>query len=121
MSGVSGYQHFLAKLKRRGVFRAAALYGTVAFVAIEGADLVFPRLAFPEWAVTLVVWVALVGFPVALVLAWMYERTPDGLKATDPAQTVELEAIAAQPRRSRWPAGVAGAVMNDGEAGLLSE
>ncbi len=110
VSGTSGYQHFLAKLKRRGVFRAAALYGTVAFVAIEGADLVFPRLAFPEWSVTLVVWFALVGFPVALVLAWMYERTPDGLKTTDPAETVELEAIAAQPRRSRWPAGVAALV-----------
>jgi TolB-like protein/tetratricopeptide (TPR) repeat protein len=105
-----GYQHFLAKLKRRGVFRAAALYGTVAFVAIEGADLVFPRLSFPEWSVTLVVWLALVGFPLALILAWMYERTPDGLKATNPAQTVELEAIAAQPRRSRWPAGVAALV-----------
>ena len=38
-----------------------------------------------------------IGFPVALVLSWMYERTPEGLKATDPAQTVELEAIASQP------------------------
>ena len=107
MSSTQGYQHFLAKLKRRGVFRAAALYGTAAFVAIEGADLVFPRLAFPEWSVTLVVWVALVGFPVVLVLAWMYERTPEGLKPTDPAKTVELEAIATQPRRRRWPAGIA--------------
>ena len=67
VSGNPGYQHFLAKLKRRGVFRAAALYGTVAFIAIEGADLVFPRLAFPEWTITLVVWLALVGFPIALL------------------------------------------------------
>jgi len=110
LTGTSGYQHFLAKLKRRGVFRAAALYGTVAFVAIEGADLVFPRLAFPEWSVTLVVWVALFGFPVALVLAWMYERTPGGLKTTDPANTVELDAIASQPKRMRWPAGIAALV-----------
>ena len=62
MSGAPGYQRFLAQLKRRGVFRAAALYGTAAFVAIEGADLVFPRLAFPEWSVTMVVWAALIGF-----------------------------------------------------------
>ena len=110
MSGTPGYQFFLAKLKRRGVFRAAALYGTAAFVAIEGADLVFPRLAFPEWTVTLVVWLALVSFPVAVLLAWKYERTPEGLKSTDPAHTVELDAIAAQPRRSRWPAGVAALV-----------
>ncbi len=110
MSEASSYQRFLAKLKRRGVFRAAALYGTVAFVAIEGADLVFPRLAFPEWTVTLAVWLALIGFPVALILAWTYERTPEGLKTTDPAKTVELDAIAAQPRRSRWPAGIAALV-----------
>ena len=107
MTGTPGYQHFLAKLKRRGVFRAAALYGTAAFVAIEGADLVFPRLAFPEWTVTLVVWVALVGFPIALLLAWKYERTPEGMRSTDPAQTVELDAIASQPKRMRWPAGIA--------------
>ncbi len=110
MSGTSGYQHFLAKLKRRGVFRAAALYGTAAFVAIEGADLVFPRLAFPEWTVTGVVWLALIGFPIAILLAWKYERTPEGLKSTDPAETLELDAIAAQPRRTRWPAGVAALV-----------
>jgi serine/threonine-protein kinase len=56
------------------------------------------------------VWVALVGFPVALLLAWKYERTPAGLKSTDPAETLELDAIAAQPRRTRWPAGVAALV-----------
>lgn len=110
MTGTGGFQHFLAKLKRRGVFRAAALYGTVAFVAIEGADLVFPRLAFPEWTVTVVVWLALVGFPLAILLSWKYERTPEGLKSTDPAETIELDEIAAQPRRSRWPAGVAALV-----------
>jgi serine/threonine-protein kinase len=110
MSEASSYQRFLAKLKRRGVFRAAALYGTAAFVAIEGADLVFPRLAFPEWTVTLAVWLALVGFPIAIILAWKYEKTTEGLKATDPARTVELDAIAAQPRRSRWPAGIAALV-----------
>jgi TolB-like protein len=110
MSSTRGYQHFLAKLKRRGVFRAAALYGTAAFVAIEGADLVFPRLAFPEWTVTFVVWAALVGFPVALFLAWKYERTSEGLRTTNPAETLELQEIASQPRRRRWPAGIAALV-----------
>jgi len=110
VTGAAGYQRFLAKLKRRGVFRAAALYGTAAFVAIEGTDLVFPRLAFPEWAVTFVVWGALLGFPVVLVLAWAYEKTPDGMRQTDPAETAELDAIVAQPRRSRWPVGLAALV-----------
>jgi TolB-like protein len=110
LTGTPAYQRFLAKLKRRGVFRAAALYGTVAFVTIEASDLVLPRLAVPEWTVTLVVWVALIGFPIALVLAWMYEKTPDGMRATDPAEAAELDAIAAQPARRRWPAGLAALV-----------
>jgi len=110
VSSPAGYQRFLAQLKRRGVFRVAALYGTTAFVAIEGSDLVFPRLGFSEWTITLVVWVALAGFPFAMLLAWKYERTPEGMRSTDPAQTVELDAIVAQPRRSRWPAGVAALV-----------
>ena len=110
MPEVPSYQRLFARLKHRGVFQAAALYGTVAFVAIEASDLVFPRLAFPEWTVTVVVWLALIGFPIALILAWMYESTPDGLKATDPAEAAELDAIAAQPAGRRWPAGLAALV-----------
>ena len=110
MNGTPAYQRFLAKLKRRGVFRAAALYGTAAFVTIEASDLVLPRLAVPEWTVTLVVWIALIGFPIALMLAWTYEKTPEGLRATDPAETTELDAIVAQPARRRWPAGLAALV-----------
>jgi len=107
MSDMPSYQRLFARLKHRGVFRAAALYGTVAFVAIEASDLVLPRLALPEWTVTLVVWVALLGFPIAMILAWTYEKTPDGLKASDPAATAELDAIAAQSLHRRWPAGIA--------------
>jgi len=110
VSRAAGYQRFLAKLKRRGVFRLAAVYGATAFVTIEAADLVFPRLAFPEWTIVLVVWLVLLGFPVALVLAWAYEKTPDGMRPTDPAETAELDAMVAQPRRSRWPAGIAALV-----------
>ena len=110
VSGSPGDQRFLVNLKHRGVFRAAALYGTAAFVTIEASDLVLPRLAVPEWTVTLVVWVALMGFPIALVLAWTYEKTPEGLRATDPAETTELDAIAAQSARRRWPAGLAALV-----------
>lgn len=110
MSGTPAYKRFLAKLKHRGVFRAAALYGTVAFVAIEASDLVLPRLALPEWTVTLVVWIALIGFPIALILAWTYEKTPDGLRTTDPPGSAELDAIAAQSPGRRWPAGIAALV-----------
>jgi TolB-like protein len=106
-SSIPEYQRLFAEFKRRSVFRAAAVYGATAFLVIEAADLIFPRIPLPEWTVTLVVWLALLGFPVALGLAWVYERTPEGVKPTDPAETGELDAIAAQPARRRWPAGIA--------------
>ena len=104
---VPSYQRLFAEFKRRNVFRVAAVYGATAFVVIEAADLIFPRIPLPEWTIALVVWLALLGFPIAIALAWAYERTPEGVKQTDPAQTAELEAIAAQPGRRRWPAGIA--------------
>jgi TolB-like protein len=110
MSKASSYQRFFAELKRRNVFRVAAVYGATAFVTIEAADLVFPRIPLPEWTIALVVWLVLLGFPVALVLAWAYEKTPEGMRQTDPAESAELDAIVAQPRRTRWPAGIAALV-----------
>ena len=104
---VPAYQRLFAELKRRHVFRVAAVYGATAFVVIEAADLIFPRIPLPEWTVSLVVWLALLGFPIALVLAWAFERTPEGVRPTDPAATGELDAIVAQPARRRWPAGIA--------------
>ncbi|MCL7927928.1 MAG: tetratricopeptide repeat protein [marine benthic group bacterium] len=109
-SQVNDYRRLFAEFKRRSVFRVAAMYGATAFVLIEAADLIFPRIPLPEWTVTLVVWLALLGFPVALVLAWAYERTPEGVRQTDPLETAELDAIVAQPARRRWPAGIAALV-----------
>lgn len=106
----ASYQRLFAELKRRHVFRVAAVYGATAFVVIQAADVIFPRIPLPEWTISLVVWLALLGFPVALVLSWAYDRTPEGVRATDPADTAELEAIVSQPARRRWPAGLAALV-----------
>ncbi len=100
------YRTFLAELKRRHVFKVAAAYGATAFVVLQLADIVFPSMGLPEWALSLVVALSVAGFPLALVLAWAFEMTPDGVKRTDPAATGELEAIASQPRGVRWPAGL---------------
>ncbi len=110
MSGAPAYQRFFADLKRREVFRVAAVYGAAAFVVIQAADVIFPRIPLPEWTVSLVVWLAILGFPVAVALAWVYERTPEGLHRTDPAETHELESIVEQPPRRRWAAGLAALV-----------
>ncbi len=97
---------FLAELKRRKVFRVAAVYGVVAFVVLQVGDLVFPALLIPEWGYRLLAAFLFLGFPVALVLAWAFETTPGGLARTDPADTGEIAAIVAQPRSRRWPSGI---------------
>lgn len=106
MSSPHSYERFFAELKRRRVFRAAAAYGAAAFVAIQVADVVFPRIPLPEWTVSFVVWLAILGFLPALVLAWLFERADGGLRRTQPAPE-EIEAIVAQPAGRRWPAGLA--------------
>lgn len=69
---------FLAELKRRKVFRVAAVYAATAFAVLEAADLVLPRVGVPDWALNFLVVTVLAGFPIAVVLAWALELTPDG-------------------------------------------
>jgi len=99
----SGYQRLFADMKRRAVFKVAAVYGAVSFVVLQVADLIFPALDLPEWTLTFIVAVTALGFPIALVLAWAFETTPEGVRRTDPAARGELEAIVAQPVSRRWP------------------
>jgi TolB-like protein/tetratricopeptide (TPR) repeat protein len=71
------------ELKRRNVVRVALLYGAVAWVLIQIVDIVMPRLGIPEWGITLVIVLLGTGFPIALILAWAFELTPEGLKRTE--------------------------------------
>lgn len=72
-----------AELKRRNVFRVGAAYLVVGWLLIEVADTVFPRLGLPEWTVTFVIALLLLGLPVAVFLAWAFELTPEGMKRTE--------------------------------------
>jgi len=74
---------FFAELKRRNVYKVAVAYGIVAWLLIQVSDTVFPRLNLPDRAVTLVIVLLILGFPVALVLAWAFELTPEGIKRTE--------------------------------------
>lgn len=86
MSEVRSRAHsLLAEMKRRRVFRVAVAYGVVAWIVIQIADIVFPALHLPEWTTTLVVVLTLLGFPLALVLAWAYDITPEGVRRTGPS------------------------------------
>jgi adenylate cyclase len=74
---------FLTELKRRQVVRVALVYGATAFAILQAADLAFPRLGLPDWTVTFVLWLTILGLPVALVLSWVFELTPEGVRRTD--------------------------------------
>ena len=73
---------FWGELRRRNVFKVGVAYLIVAWLLIQVAGLVFPQLQLPAWAPTFVTVLLIIGFPVALVLAWAYEITPEGVKQT---------------------------------------
>src|SRR5438067_7784869 len=73
-------RNFFAELKRRNVYKVAVAYAVVAWLVIQIATQVFPFFEIPNWAVRLVVLLLILGFPVALILAWAFEITPEGIK-----------------------------------------
>ena len=75
---------FLAEIKRRRVGKVAIAYGAVAWAVTEAASVVLPALYVPEWAMTFLVIFLLVGFPIAMVLAWIFDVSPDGIERTEP-------------------------------------
>src|SRR2546430_8816985 len=76
-------RNFPAELKRRNVYKVAVAYAVVGWLVIQVSSTVLPTFHAPEWVIqTLVVLVAL-GFPIALVIAWAFELTPEGLKRTE--------------------------------------
>jgi TolB-like protein/Tfp pilus assembly protein PilF len=78
------FSRLLAELKRRHVYRAASVYAAVGFVILQAADVILPHVGVPEWALRLVVTLVILGFPVALVLAWALDLTPAGIRRTEP-------------------------------------
>lgn len=72
--------NFFAELKRRNVYKVAAAYGVVAWLLMQVASQIFPFFEIPNWAVRLVVLLLIIGFPVALILSWAFEITPEGIK-----------------------------------------
>jgi TolB-like protein/Tfp pilus assembly protein PilF len=74
---------FFAELKRRNVYKVAIAYAVVAWLLMQIASQIFPFFDIPNWAVRLVVLLLVIGFPVALILAWAFELTPEGIKRTE--------------------------------------
>lgn len=77
-----GFVHFLEELKRRRIVRAALVYGAVAWAVVEAADVFVPALRLPDAIVTAVAVVVLLGFPLAMAVAWVFDVTPEGVRRT---------------------------------------
>ena len=71
--------NFFAELKRRNVYKVAIAYGVVAWLLMQVASQIFPFFEIPNWAVRLAVLLPIIGFPIALIIAWAFELTPEGL------------------------------------------
>src|SRR5213082_2413032 len=92
-------KNFFAELKRRNVYKVAVAYAVVGWLLVQVATQVFPIFEILNWASRLIVLAIIVGFPIALVMAWAFELTPEGLKRTE---DVDLAASARQPRKHAW-------------------
>ena len=76
-------KEFFGELKRRNVYKVAIAYGVVAWLLMQIASQIFPFFEIPNWAVRLVVLLLIIGFPVAMILAWAFELTPEGIKRAE--------------------------------------
>ena len=97
-------KQFFVELKRRNVYKVAIAYAVVAWLLMQVASQIFPFFEIPNWAVRLVVLLLVIGFPVALILAWAFELTPEGIKRTEDAGPDNFIPRKPQPNLAPEPA-----------------
>src|ERR1700719_940328 len=102
---------FFGELKRRNVYKVAVAYVVVGWALAQGIAQVFPVFDIPNWAVRLMVLAIVIGFPIALVIAWAFELTPEGIKRTE---DVGLPAAGGSKHRAWVYVAVIGAVFSIG-------
>src|SRR4029078_477936 len=79
------WRNIFTELKRRNVYKVAVAYAVVGWLLIQVATQVFPFLEIPNWTIRLVILLTALGFPIALIIAWAFELTPEGIKRTEAA------------------------------------
>ncbi len=92
-------ENFFAELKRRNVYKVAVAYIVTGWALAQGIAQVFPVFDIPNWAVRLIVLAIVIGFPIALAMAWVFELTPEGLKRTEAADAMPGKA---QQKKHAW-------------------
>jgi hypothetical protein len=78
-----GPKDLLSELKRRRVFKVTGIYAIVAWIVVQVAATTFPFLMLPDWTVRLVIAVFILGIPVVVILAWVFDITPEGMVRAD--------------------------------------
>ncbi len=92
------FANFFAELKRRNVYKVAVAYAVVGWLIAQISTQIFPFLEIPNWVVRLIIVLIAIGFPIALVIAWAFEATPEGIKRTEIADT--MPAVAGQKKHA---------------------
>jgi TolB-like protein/Tfp pilus assembly protein PilF len=82
--------YFFAELKRRNVYKVAVAYAVVGWLLVQVTTQVFPIFEIPNWALRLIVLAIIIGFPIALVMAWAFELTPEGIKRTEDVDLAQV-------------------------------
>ena len=80
---------FWQELKRRGVIKVITMYAATAFIIMEAAEIMLPRLGLPDWTVTFLIILLIVGFPITIILSWIFDITPEGVTKTEAAVDTE--------------------------------
>jgi len=81
--------NLISELKRRNVFKVATAYAIAGWLIIQISDIVFPRLGLPDWTITFIIAIVGIGFPIALIVAWAFELTPDGVQKSNEVEITE--------------------------------
>ena len=103
---------FFGELKRRNVYKVAVAYAIVGWLLVQVATQVFPFLEIPNWVVRFVIVLVAAGFPIALVIAWAFEITPQGIERAEVADT--MPAAAGQKKHAWIYVAIVGAVLSIG-------
>jgi len=92
---------FWQELKRRKIIKVIAMYAATSFIIMEAGDIMLPRLGLPDWTVTFIIILLIVGFPIAIILSWIFDVTPEGIRKTEPFEVTAEKEVKTKPAKRK--------------------
>ena len=92
---------FWQELKRRKIIKVIAMYAATSFIIMEAGDIMLPRLGLPDWTVTFIIILLIVGFPIAIILSWIFDVTPEGIRKTEPFEVTAEKEVETKPAKRK--------------------